>query len=170
MFNQQALNTHINNRLGIPNGEAMLPKAASLFEKAYRSPDSFMNKLLRRESQHLLSLADVRACCFTGNQYYGGSQVVAVEAIRGTVDKQNDFDAEFHPTQRHSENRWRKVASAMLNGKDLPPVELIQVGDTYYVQDGHHRVSVARALGYGYVDAIVTVWDVDNCACDIHAA
>ena len=52
-------------------------------------------------------------------------------------------------------------ATAMLRRVDLPPVELIQVGDDYYVQDGHHRVSAARALGYGYVDAIVVVWEIE---------
>ncbi len=40
----------------------------------------------------------------------------------------------------------------------LPPVDLIQLGDTYFVRDGHHRISVARALGYAYIDANVTVW------------
>jgi ParB-like chromosome segregation protein Spo0J len=36
----------------------------------------------------------------------------------------------------------------------LPPVELIQV-DGFFVQDGHHRISVAKALGEDYVDAEV---------------
>jgi hypothetical protein len=40
----------------------------------------------------------------------------------------------------------------------LPPVELVQVGETYFVRDGHHRVSVARAMGEGFVEAEVTVW------------
>jgi ParB-like chromosome segregation protein Spo0J len=32
------------------------------------------------------------------------------------------------------------------------------VGDTYYVRDGHHRISVARVLGQQYIDARVTIW------------
>jgi hypothetical protein len=39
----------------------------------------------------------------------------------------------------------------------LPPVELIQVGDVYFVQDGHHRISVAQALGQRDVEARVMV-------------
>jgi hypothetical protein len=46
----------------------------------------------------------------------------------------------------------------------MPPVELIRVGDVYFVRDGHHRVSVARALGQAYIDAEVTVWEVKSAA------
>jgi hypothetical protein len=42
----------------------------------------------------------------------------------------------------------------------LPPVSLIQVGDRFYVRDGHHRVSVARALGQQYIEADITVWEL----------
>jgi len=42
----------------------------------------------------------------------------------------------------------------------LPPVELIRVGDEYYVRDGNHRVSVARAFGQPYIEALVTEYRV----------
>jgi hypothetical protein len=42
----------------------------------------------------------------------------------------------------------------------LPPIKLIQVGDCYYVRDGHHRLSVARALGEQFIEAEVTVWEI----------
>jgi hypothetical protein len=42
----------------------------------------------------------------------------------------------------------------------LPPVELIQVGDLYFVCDGHYRISVARALSETHIDAEVVRWDV----------
>jgi len=32
---------------------------------------------------------------------------------------------------------------------------VIHMGGIYYVQDGHHRISVARALGEEFVDAEV---------------
>jgi hypothetical protein len=38
---------------------------------------------------------------------------------------------------------------------------LIQVGPTYYVRDGHHRVSVARMMGQEEIDAEVTVWKIE---------
>ncbi|MBZ0308456.1 MAG: chromosome partitioning protein ParB, partial [Anaerolineae bacterium] len=74
-------------------------------------------------------------------------------------DKVNDFDRNFHPLNETTENRWVWVATAMLRGVSLPPVELILMGNTYYVVDGHHRISVAKMLKYHYIDAIVTVWD-----------
>jgi ParB-like chromosome segregation protein Spo0J len=40
----------------------------------------------------------------------------------------------------------------------LPPIEVIQIGEHYFVNDGHHRISVARALGIAYIDALVEVW------------
>jgi hypothetical protein len=42
----------------------------------------------------------------------------------------------------------------------LPPVALIQVGDVYFVRDGHHRISVARALGRNQIEAKVTAWQM----------
>jgi hypothetical protein len=40
----------------------------------------------------------------------------------------------------------------------LPPVQLIQVGDAYFVRDGHHRISVAHHLGQASIDAEVLIW------------
>jgi hypothetical protein len=53
------------------------------------------------------------------------------------------------------------LAMAMMVDAPLPVVRLVQVGEHYYVQDGHHRISVARALGYIYIDAEVTVWEME---------
>ena len=51
---------------------------------------------------------------------------------------------------------------AFQRGRCLPPVALIQVGDHYFVRDGHHRISVARALGQLAIEATVEVWQVDR--------
>ena len=58
-------------------------------------------------------------------------------------------------------DRWVRVATAMIQGLALPPIDIIQVGDQFFVRDGHHRVSVARALGQVEIEAHVTVWEVD---------
>ncbi|MBZ0306438.1 MAG: hypothetical protein K8I82_10255 [Anaerolineae bacterium] len=92
------------------------------------------------------------------NRYDLGFQVVPIKKIKGSVDKTSDFDSDFHPTRQYSRDRWVKIAQAIYDGKSLPPVELIQVGDVYYVVDGHHRISVARAMKQPEIDAIVTVW------------
>jgi hypothetical protein len=52
--------------------------------------------------------------------------------------------------------RWEQIAAAMRRGQSLPPVDLTKVGEIYFVRDGHHRVSVASALGMNDIDAYVT--------------
>jgi hypothetical protein len=56
--------------------------------------------------------------------------------------------------------RWLSVARALEKGVALPPVELIQLGDRYFVRDGHHRISVARAMRQDEIEATVTVLEL----------
>jgi hypothetical protein len=91
---------------------------------------------------------------------HAGLQTVPIGRIRGSEGRCNDFDRDFNPLQRHTEGRWRSVARARWEGKSLPPVELVQVGDVYFVRDGHHRISVARASGQQDIEAEVKVWRV----------
>lgn len=85
-----------------------------------------------------------------------GLEVVPLDAIVGTIDRQRDFDRGFRPTSRRVRSRWEHIAAAMRRGEPLPPVDLLKVGEIYFVRDGHHRVSVARALGHDDIDAYVT--------------
>ena len=85
-----------------------------------------------------------------------GLQVVAISAIVGTVDRERDFDRHFRPTSGRVRSRWEQIAEAMRRGEALPPVDLIKIGEIYFVRDGHHRVSVACALGHSDIDAYVT--------------
>ena len=85
-------------------------------------------------------------------------QTVNLGQIRGSVGRQRDFDAGFHPIETHTEQRWMRVATAREEGRVLPPVQLIRVGEIFFVQDGHHRVSVARARGELDIEAEVTEW------------
>jgi hypothetical protein len=85
---------------------------------------------------------------------------VLIGQIRGSQDRSHDFDHDFNPLQDHNKGRWLGIAAARQRGKALPPVELVQVGDVYFVRDGHHRISVARALGQRDIKAKVMVWRV----------
>jgi hypothetical protein len=44
----------------------------------------------------------------------------------------------------------------MSRGESLPPIDVFQVGEYYYVEDGHHRVSIAKRLKQEFIDAYVT--------------
>lgn len=85
-----------------------------------------------------------------------GLQVVPIAAIVGTVDRHRDFDRHFRPTSVRVRSRWEQIAAAMRRGEALPPVDLYKIGQIYFVRDGHHRVSVACALGHSDIDAYVT--------------
>jgi len=82
-----------------------------------------------------------------------GLQVVPISAIVGTVDRERDFDRHFRPTSGRVRSRWEQIAEVMRRGEPLPPVDLIKIGEIYFVRDGHHRVSVACALGHTDIDA-----------------
>jgi hypothetical protein len=82
-----------------------------------------------------------------------GTVVVSLSKIVGTEGRSKDFDRDFHPLKKHNRERWINIAVARDQGVTLPAVELVQVGDAYYVRDGHHRVSVAKALGQLEIDA-----------------
>ncbi len=84
-----------------------------------------------------------------------GLQVVQIAQIVGTVDRERDFDRHFRPTSGRVRSRWEQIAAAMRRGESLPPVDLIKIGEIYFVRDGHHRVSVACALGHSDIDAYV---------------
>ena len=85
-----------------------------------------------------------------------GLKVVPLDAIVGTVDRNVDFDRGFLPTSPRLRSRWERINAAQRRGETMPPVSLYKVGDLYFVRDGHHRVSVAKAFGRKDIDAYVT--------------
>jgi hypothetical protein len=97
----------------------------------------------------------VEALGFVSEQRIG-LVVVALDAIVGSVDRAREFDRRFRPTSGRVRSRWERVAAAMRRGESLPPVDLMRIGEIYFVRDGHHRVSVARALDHTDIDAYVT--------------
>ena len=85
-----------------------------------------------------------------------GVQPIAIDSIVGTVerDKAAAFDREFRPP-RWSRGRWTLLCLAAQRGAELPPISVYRVGDRHYLADGHHRVSVARALDAERIEAEV---------------
>ena len=68
-----------------------------------------------------------------------GVQVIPVDRIVGSVDKVRDFDPKFRPNSGDSRRRWERIAEAARRGEPLPPIDVYQVGEMYFVRDGHHR-------------------------------
>ena len=113
---------------------------------------------LMGRSQPLQSLQTVAHQGKIGSRQEKGVQMVPISAIKGSEGRNKDFDASFRPLQSHTQDRWVSVATAWQMGISLPPVDLIRLGDRYFVRDGHHRISVALALGQRQIDARVTEW------------
>jgi hypothetical protein len=90
------------------------------------------------------------------SEHSAGTAVVQLDAIVGTVDRGRDFDRRFRPTSGRVRSRWEHIAAAMRRGEAMPPVDLVRIGEIYFVRDGHHRVSVARSLGRTDIDANIT--------------
>ncbi len=112
--------------------------------------------LILRRPNELLSFDAVRRSLKSHGQNYKGVYPVAVAQIVGTATlRYHDFNRAFLPTQTFTKTRWRRVDEAYYEDKELPPVQLYKIGETYYVRDGHHRVSVAREQGRDYIDAEV---------------
>lgn len=78
---------------------------------------------------------------------------VPVESIVGTLARGEDFDRLFRPLNPSLRNRRERLARAGAAG--LSPVSLVRVGELYFVEDGHHRISLARARDQLAVDALV---------------
>ena len=114
-----------------------------------------VNNTLKRKSKRLLDQTVYRSATCIPNRHYAGHKSVPIDRIRGSEGRTEDFDDAFYPLHDRLLSRWLGVASVRLAGESLPPVELIHTSGGYFVRDGHHRISVARALGEAYIDAEV---------------
>jgi hypothetical protein len=133
--------------------------AESLFERALRQGKfrRFWSRLAGK-NRHLPLLRDVRQRHKDIRVLPPQHKSIRVSQIVGTAGALG-FDCDFLPYDQRDRSRWVSVARAMLRDSlTLPPIKVVQVGEDYFVVDGHHRVSVARILQRLYLDAEVTRW------------
>jgi hypothetical protein len=114
-----------------------------------------ITSFLTRRPNELLSFQEVRERLPIQSQAYRGVRAIPVARIIGSVDRYEDFNRHFLPTQTHTQARWENVDQAVLTDIVLPPIQVYQIGETYFVLDGNHRVSVAKEKGMAFVDAQV---------------
>jgi len=146
----------------LPN-HRQINTAASPYRKLLsRSRFEDLWSLISGRPRTLLDLGAIQTGCTLSGSYYAGLQNVPISQIRGSEGRCSDFDPQFRPRKAHNEWRWLHIAEAGQKGVDLPPVSLVRVGEVYFVQDGHHRISVAKAFGQESISATVTVWEVDG--------
>ena len=90
------------------------------------------------------------------SERYVGLESIELDSIVGTVGRNRDFDRAFRPVSARTRTRWERIANAQRRGQDMPPISVFRIDGLHFVRDGHHRVSVARALGLSHIDAYVT--------------
>lgn len=132
-------------------------QASDDFAKAHNK--AFINEiqhLLSPEEASLISLNDVKHLLKPTNETYVGMKVIPIEKIVGSEGRYNDFDNRFFPKSTHLRNRWEHVDEASLQEITLPPIKVYELAGLYFVRDGNHRVSVAKARGTDFIDAEVT--------------
>jgi len=111
---------------------------------------------LKGAPDDLLSFDDVRQKLKAQGVTPRGLREIPLAAVVGSVGRYTDFNRHFLPRNRADESRWARVRAAMQEGQELPPIEVYQIGQVYFVKDGNHRVSVARELRLTHIAALVT--------------
>jgi hypothetical protein len=113
---------------------------------------------LRRsgEACRLTALADALGAAPPSNRRPAGLHAIPLESIVGTAEpgKARVFDSRFRAPES-SRRRWERLWMASRKGAPLPPISVFRLGCEHFVDDGHHRVSVANAIGMVAIDAEV---------------
>ncbi|MGD9317798.1 MAG: universal stress protein [Anaerolineae bacterium] len=111
---------------------------------------------LTGKSADLLSYEEVRRKLKAKTGQSLGRKDIPLDAIVGSVGRYSDFTRGFLPLQDEDEDRWARVQVKIAGLEGLPPIQVYQIGEAYFVRDGNHRVSVARRSGATHIEAYVT--------------
>ena len=117
-----------------------------------------IRSILTGRARRLQSLEPVLAAAGLEGRAFGGVKEIPLDHVIGSAappGKTSDFDPAFLPVNRRLRDRWTRIYQAMVEGEELPPIDVYKVDDNYYVIDGHHRVSVARSLDRDTINARV---------------
>lgn len=133
------------------------------------APEAFERALGKGRREHLFNRFFHRSSCLTPFEgiktklnlfarLERGRQEIQLDQIVGSVGKHQFFTRSLMPLYASLENRWTNIYDLMLGPRGYPPIEVYKVIDRYFILDGHHRASVARALENQTIEAYVTEW------------
>lgn len=117
--------------------------------------------LIRGKNTDLVSYEEVARRVKAYQQIEMGTQMIPLNQIVGSVGRYKDFTKEFLPRTNISKDRWTRVDKVLHSMEGYPPIEVYKIGEVYFVRDGNHRVSVARANGLSHIEAYVTEVQTD---------
>ena len=130
------------------------------FEKAKtRGRIQSVLSTLAWKNSDLLSFYAVTDLIKPRNETYRGMRTIPISQIIGSEGRYQDFSQAFYPKKELLRSRWRSIDGAVKQYIILPPISVYKLGQWYFVRDGNHRVSVAKAQGVEFIDAEVVELD-----------
>ncbi len=114
---------------------------------------------LKWKNSDLLSLYEVTSIIKPKDETYEGMKTIEVDKIVGSEGRYHDFSAAFLPKKEMLRARWESIDRAHYSSVILPPISVYEISGVYFVRDGNHRVSVAKAQGVKFIDAEVVKLD-----------
>lgn len=134
-----------------------IPQAIRDFRRArFKADTEQLMARLTGKSVDLLSYEEVRRKLKAESTSRRLLKDIPLAAIVGSVGRYADFTRSFYPRQDSDQERWAQVELKVSDQAGLPPIEVYQLGQVYFVIDGNHRVSVARQMGASHIEAYVT--------------
>jgi hypothetical protein len=139
---------------GLPSADAQFDFSRARRRRALAR----LSARLRRvdDVNHILPFEEVARALGRMGERRLGLELIELDSIIGTVDRSREFDRDFRPTSPRVRERWQRINLAQRKGEAMPPIDVYRIGELHFVKDGHHRVSVARALGHRDINAYVT--------------
>lgn len=116
-------------------------------------------KRLLGKPETLLPFAPIHARVKQRMGYQRGVREIPLRQIVGSIDKAPYFDRDFRPLSNRLRNRWVNIKALQITS-GWEPIVVHQIGNLYFVEDGHHRVSVAREERLEVIEARVTEYPV----------
>jgi len=114
-----------------------------------------------KKNDDLPTFEQIKEIAKPKGESYAGCKTILVDRILGSEGRSKDFNKNFMPRKGFMRNRWVRVATAFYEDKILPPIKVLDLGGMYFIRDGNHRVSVARAQKVAYIDAEITKLNSD---------
>jgi nucleotide-binding universal stress UspA family protein len=111
---------------------------------------------LTGRSINLLPYDEVRTMLRANESGSNLLEDIPIDAIIGSVGRYLDFTRDFLPRKDEDQARWTNLKMAVEELSGLPPIEVYQVGEAYFIRDGHHRVSIAKHNNATHIQAYVT--------------
>lgn len=128
---------------------------ADFYRAKTKAFTSHLFGLLKPTLTDLMPFEEAKKLIRPTSEIYRGVSAIPLDKIVGSEGRYRDFNRFFFPKREHLKARWTGIDELQYRDVILPPVVLYEMGGIYFVRDGNHRVSVAKAKKQAFIDAEV---------------